>query len=43
MIKLVPMSSILEELKVIDDDRSCLFVVCLLDGMISNHGKKLLV
>jgi len=35
---LVPMSAILEELHVATDDRSCLFAVCLLDGMISNYG-----
>ena len=40
---LVPMLAILKELHVMNDDRSCLFAVCLLDGMISNHGKQLLV
>jgi len=34
----VPLLAILEELQVVNDDRSCLFAVCLLDGMISNHG-----
>ena len=32
------METILDELQVSNDDRSCLFAICLLDGIISNDG-----
>ena len=34
----ITMEAILDELQVSHDDRSCLFAICLLDGMISNDG-----
>lgn len=33
------MEAILDELEILNDDRSCLFAICLLDGIISNSGK----
>ena len=32
------METILEELAISNDDRSCLFTICLLDGIMSNKG-----
>ena len=37
------METILDELQVSNDDRSCLFGICLLDGIISNKGNIIVV
>lgn len=37
--EVVPIEAILDDLQVFDDDRACLFAICLLDGIISNDGK----
>jgi len=38
---MVAMEAILDNLQVSNDDRSCLFAICLLDGMISNNGNNI--